>query len=155
MHSGSAYDRGLDLQTRLREVVGYFESMSMASLAQLGSIYTPDAQFKDPFNDVRGLPAVTAIYAHMFTTLESPRFVIRQAVLQGSEAFLIWDFSFSRRGGSAAAMSLHGATHLSFDADGRIARHRDYWDTGEELYAKLPLIGAVVRWLARRLRVRV
>jgi len=28
--------------------------------------------------------------------------------------------------------------------------HRDYWDAAGELYAKLPLIGAVMRWLRRR-----
>ncbi len=35
-------------------------------------------------------------------------------------------------------------------ADGRIQRHRDYWDTAEEVYAKLPVLGALVRWLRRK-----
>jgi hypothetical protein len=35
--------------------------------------------------------------------------------------------------------------------DGRIAYHRDYWDTGEELYAKLPVIGIAIRFLRRKL----
>ena len=25
--------------------------------------------------------------------------------------------------------------------------HRDYWDAAEELYEKLPLLGALMRWL--------
>ena len=32
-----------------------------------------------------------------------------------------------------------------------VALHRDYWDTAEELYAKLPIIGALVRLLTRKL----
>ena len=28
--------------------------------------------------------------------------------------------------------------------------HRDYWDAAEELYEKLPLLGALMRWLKRR-----
>ena len=40
---------------------------------------------------------------------------------------------------------------LVFDADGRIARHRDYWDAAEELYMKLPLLGRLMRWLQHHL----
>jgi hypothetical protein len=43
-----------------------------------------------------------------------------------------------------------GATHLVFDADGKVAVHRDYWDAAEELYEKLPLLGGLMRWLKRR-----
>ncbi|MCA0424309.1 MAG: nuclear transport factor 2 family protein, partial [Proteobacteria bacterium] len=39
---------------------------------------------------------------------------------------------------------------LRLAADGRIAEHRDYWDAAEELYEKLPAIGALMRWLKRR-----
>jgi len=28
--------------------------------------------------------------------------------------------------------------------------HRDYWDAAEELYEKLPVIGALMRWLKKR-----
>jgi hypothetical protein len=39
-------------------------------------------------------------------------------------------------------------SHIRFDASGKVNYHRDYWDTGEELYAKLPVLG----WLIRRLK---
>ncbi len=32
----------------------------------------------------------------------------------------------------------------------RIAMHRDWWDAAEELYEKLPVVGALMRWLKRR-----
>jgi steroid delta-isomerase len=46
---------------------------------------------------------------------------------------------------------IRGATLLRLGADGRISDHRDYWDAAEELYEKLPLIGALMRWLRRRI----
>ena len=33
--------------------------------------------------------------------------------------------------------------------DGKVNYHRDYWDTGEELYMKLPAIGTLMRGLRR------
>jgi hypothetical protein len=43
---------------------------------------------------------------------------------------------------------IRGATHLRFNDEGKVTWHRDYWDAAEELYAKLPLIG----WLMRSLQ---
>jgi hypothetical protein len=42
---------------------------------------------------------------------------------------------------------MRGVSHLRSIADGKVNFHRDYWDTGEELYMKLPAIGTDA-WLA-------
>jgi steroid delta-isomerase len=134
---------------RVIRVRRFYEGLRKSDLQQLDALYAADARFKDPFNEVRGVPAIRAIFAHMFRTLREPHFVVLDAVTQQDQCFLTWDFHFTTgRGG--AAMCIHGASHLRFGADGRIAEHRDYWDTAEELYEKLPLIGALMRWLKRR-----
>jgi hypothetical protein len=62
---------------------------------------------------------------------------------------LTWEFTFRLRGRGAAEL-VRGATHLRFAPDGRISYHRDYWDAAEELYAKLPVLGALMRFLQAR-----
>jgi ketosteroid isomerase-like protein len=137
---------------RVQRVVEAFEGLTPADVDGLGTLYTDDARFKDPFNEVQGLDAIRAIFAHMFVALDGPRFRIRDAIVQGDQCFLNWDFSFRMRRLVAGEMCIHGATHLRFAADGRIAWHRDYWDAAEELYEKLPVLGALMRWLRRRAR---
>ena len=129
-------------------VIRFFENISPADIARMGEIYTEDAYFKDPFNEVKGVAAIARIFEHMFAQLGEPRFHVHDALGTDREAFLTWDFLF-RRGDQA--MRIRGATHLRLDAHGRIHFHRDYWDAAEELYAKLPLLGALMRWLQRRL----
>jgi hypothetical protein len=41
---------------------------------------------------------------------------------------------------------------LEFNEQGLVSVHRDYWDAAEELYEKLPLLGALMRWLKRQAR---
>jgi steroid Delta-isomerase len=136
---------------RVEQVVVFFEALVPADLRRLGDIYSVDARFKDPFNDVRGLPAIEAAFAHMFRTLESPRFVVNEAVAEGDRCFLTWDFLFRfRRFSPGVDQRVHGASHLVFGSDGRVTMHRDYWDAAEELYEKLPAFGALMRWLKRR-----
>jgi len=51
---------------------------------------------------------------------------------------------------SARTQRIQGVSQLELAADGRISLHRDYWDAAEELYEKLPLLGALMRWLKRQ-----
>lgn len=135
----------------LDRLVHYFETLDRAGVASIGEYYSADAWFKDPFNEVRGAAAIGAIFAHMYDQVEAPRFVVKGRVGDVPEAFLIWDLEFRFRG-RPALECIHGVSHLRFGADGRVTYHRDYWDTAEELYAKLPGLGIAVRWLQRRAR---
>ena len=134
----------------VRRIVALFEQLSPQNLPRLAEIYTPDARFKDPFNDVQGLPAIQRIFEHMFMALDGPRFVIRDAIVQGDQCFLSWDFSFRMKRFNRQVQVIHGGSHLQLSADGRILLHRDYWDAAEELYEKLPVLGALMRWLKGR-----
>ncbi|MBL8327835.1 MAG: nuclear transport factor 2 family protein [Rubrivivax sp.] len=132
----------------LRALIVFFETLSPDSVAQIGSIYAPDARFRDPFNEVQGVPAIARIFVDMFERTRGPRFVITGSVQQGHEAFVTWDFHF---GSGGNAMRIQGCSQLHFDAQGRVDVHRDYWDAAGELYEKLPLLGGLMRALKRRL----
>jgi ketosteroid isomerase-like protein len=135
---------------RVQAIVQRFETLSEADVARLGDLYTADAYFKDPFNEVRGTDAIARIFAHMFVALEAPRFVVHQAIVQGDQVFLTWDFLFRMRRFRRDEQCIRGGSHLELAADGRIRSHRDYWDAAEELYEKLPVLGGLMRWLKRR-----
>ena len=135
---------------RVARVVAMFESLTPQDVARLAEFYTADARFKDPFNDVQGVPAIQRIFAHMFEALDEPRFVVRDIVAEGDQCFLTWDFLFRMKRFSREPQVIHGGSHLRFAADGRVALHRDYWDAAEELYEKLPAIGGLMRWLKKR-----
>ena len=132
-------------------VVAFFENLSPADLATIGQFYAPQARFKDPFNEVQGVPAIQGIFAHMFEALEQPRFVVTGRVVQGQQCFLTWDFLFAFKDfHKGVTETVHGASHLVLDAQGQVTLLRDDWDAAEELYEKLPVVGALMRWLRRR-----
>lgn len=138
-------------QDAIARFARYFEQLQLADIARLDQYYAADARFKDPFNDVRGVPAIEQIFRHMFDSLDQPRFVITRQLLQGSDAFLRWDFTFRFRSFRRGELQrIEGATHLQLDDAGLVTLHRDYWDAAEELYEKLPLVGVLMRWLKAR-----
>ena len=131
-------------------VRGFFESISPETVRHIDEVYAPDAWFKDPFNEVRGVEPIRRIFEHMFEQVERPRFVVREVVAEGSSAFLTWDFLFRSRRLGEGEQVIRGASHLRFGADGRVNYHRDYWDVAEELYEKIPFLGGLMRAVKRR-----
>jgi ketosteroid isomerase-like protein len=136
------------MKIALDTVIHWYETLTPASLEKIDSLYAADAYFCDPFNEVRGAPAIKAIMLHMFDSLEQPRFVVSERLVDGKQAFITWQFLFRIRG---RAMTIDGSTHFRFADDGCINFHRDYWDAAGELYEKLPVIG----WLLCRLRKKL
>lgn len=135
----------------VERLVVFFETLSPRSLQRLGEFYAEDARFQDPFHAVVGVAAIAGIFGRMYENLLEPRFVVRQRIQQGEQVVLTWDFHFRfRRYRSAQAHCIHGASLLLLAPDGRIRAHHDYWDAAE-LYEKLPLAGALARWLRARI----
>lgn len=137
----------------VERIVDFFETLTPHSVARLGEIYADDAYFKDPFNEVRGIPAIQRIFDHMHVDLRDPHFVVTGSVADGALVFLTWEFRFRfKKYSPEQEQVIRGASQLWLTADGRIRSHRDYWDAAEELYEKLPVVGALMRWLKQRAR---
>ncbi len=135
-------------EVAVARLVVCYESLTLTGLADLGACYAEDAQFRDPFNQVEGRAAILRIFEHMFATADAPRFRVTWQMVQGREAVLGWEFQLRLRGRPGV---IEGVSHLRFDAAGQVVAHRDYWDAASELYEKLPVVGAGVAWLRRRL----
>lgn len=136
---------------RVQRIVDFFENLEPSAIERMGDLYTHDAYFKDPFNEVRGLHEVQRIFSHMYVALHEPHFLVTNSVVQGDQCFLVWDFKFRfKRFDTVSLQTVRGCSHLQLASDGQITSHRDYWDAAEELYEKLPYIGGLMRWLKKR-----
>jgi hypothetical protein len=134
----------------LERLAAFYNTLTEPLLAHaLPLNYAADARFVDPFNDVRGLAAIEAVFRHMFRQLPDPRFAVRESMCDGATGLLTWDFTFMLRG---RLRTVHGATRVRFDARGLVSEHVDYWDAAGQLYVHFPLVGTLMRALARRLR---
>jgi ketosteroid isomerase-like protein len=139
-------------QADLALFIQRFETLTPQSVGQLAELYSDDAYFKDPFNEVRGHAAIIGIFEHMFNQVDAPKFVVISNIIQNDDAFIAWDFLFRIKNGSSVAQCIHGSSYLRFAPDGRVNHHRDYWDAAEELYEKIPVLGGLMRFLKRRVK---
>ena len=148
----TSFPAPVDQQISLQKFIVFFETISPETCKNLSSVYTADAYFKDPFNEIRGLTEIEKIFRHMFVQLDVEAFKITTSVLQDDTAFICWDFLFRMKRDKSTQQCIRGASHIHFAADGRVDFHRDYWDAAEELYEKLPVLGSFMRFLKSRAR---
>ena len=118
------------------------------SREQLRRLLSDDVRFIDPFNQLVGRDAVHAMLADFAARVRAPRFDVLYQGWDGDVCLLRWWMR-----GEVAIIGdwrVAGVSELHFDADDRICLHIDHWDAAGQLYERLPLIGALLRWLRRR-----
>jgi hypothetical protein len=141
----------MDTRLATARLARFFEALTPQSVPQLHALYDAQAHFKDPFNEVQGLPEIERIFRHMYVALDGPHFVITGQLVDGAQAFLTWEFRFRfKRFDTQTLQTVRGGSHILFNEQGLVTLHRDYWDAAEELYEKLPVVGGLMRWLKKR-----
>ncbi len=129
----------------------FFEGLSPETLDRLEELCAPEVRFRDPFNDVTGVDRFRAVLVKMFEDTVEPRFTIVDRAVSGNVCYLRWDFSFRSPGRRGEAWHIVGMSEVHFDEAGKVAAHLDHWDSGAQFYEKLPVVGALVRAVRRRL----
>lgn len=141
-----------DLAAAVAAYVAFYESLAPESLECLDALCTPDVRFRDPFNDVTGIADYRAILGDMFEQVDAPRFQVSDRALSGRVAYLRWVFTFAPKSGGAP-WRIEGMSEVHFDRQGRVSTHLDYWDSGSQFYARLPVLGRLIGLVRKRLAV--
>ena len=138
------------MRERAAAYIAFLESLTPAHLPELSAYLAPQVRFVDPFNDVTGREAVLRVFAKIFEDLTEVDFAVRDLACGDATCFFAWTLR-GRLRGSRKPITFEGVTELSLDAEGRVVLHIDHWDPAGQLYAKLPVLGLLLRHLRRRL----
>lgn len=137
----------------LQRYADFFAALQPADLDRLAEVFTEDARFRDPFNDVRGIDGIRAVFEHMYASCAMARFEVEEVITSGSVGYLRWRFHFRLPRDREDRRPVAGVSRVVLADDGRVSEHIDYWDAAGELYSQFPVIGGLMRWLRRRLSV--
>ncbi|KOC92847.1 nuclear transport factor 2 family protein [Winslowiella iniecta] len=139
-------------QATLNNLVMFYQDMQAHSLSQLATLYHQDILLVDPVGQHHGRDAVTGYFAALLKNLRYCRFDITHQHAFDEAALLLWRMDYAHPAlQKGAPQSLEGSSYLTF-RDSRVIFQRDYYDLGEMLYEKVPVLGSAIRALKRRLK---
>ena len=136
----------------LEAFCAFFNKLDNTCTEKLYEVYTENIIFSDPLHHIEGREALARYFSTMYENVEQCHFTYHTRQLQGQQAFVTWTMTFIHpRLAGGQAVKVEGCSALTFATDGRVERHRDYFDVGAMLYEHLPLMGSAIRWLKKRL----
>ncbi|MEM6901788.1 MAG: nuclear transport factor 2 family protein [Pseudomonadota bacterium] len=152
MTDQGAYLAGLD------RYLDFWVAIAPEKIDQVRDVVTSDFHFRDPFNEANSADDLIKIFKHMFAECEQPRFKVLQRGLNAGgpdadgnqAAYALWRFdAISKRAGKA--FGFEGMSALTLNSDAKMAAHIDHWDSVNEFFRGLPVLGWGVRKVIKML----
>jgi hypothetical protein len=136
---------------RFAHFFGDFEPDRVERL--LDSVYAPDVYFNDSLKTLRGSAALGKYLEESAAGVEDCKVTIQDVTRNQHGEYLVrWKMLIRfRKFAKGRDTWTVGITHLRFGADGRVVYHQDYWDSAQGVFQYVPLLGAAIRAIRRRL----
>ena len=136
----------------LQQFEQFYSDFKAADLAGLDDLYVPDVRFRDPVQEVIGLPHLKRYFSASRTSVEECRFEFRDRLFDERQCFYQWLMHYRHpRLAGGRPLTLRGMSHLHFSS-GRIVAHEDIYDMGAMVYEHVPVLRSGVRLLKQRLQ---
>ena len=122
----------------VKNYINLFSNLSSKKINEFDDLISEDIIFVDPFNNTNGINEFKNIFYHMFENVKDPKFLILDYSINKQRVFLKWKMTFYA---FKSQQTIEGMSELLLNNDGKIASHKDYWDTLNGLFVKIPFIG--------------
>lgn len=135
----------------IEELSAYYRDFLSGDPGQLSRFYREDLVFRDPLHELHGLESVRRYFLEMREGLTRCEFEFDDGSVAQGSACLPWQMHYAHRAlNGGRPMVLRGCSLLKFDE--RIYYHEDFYDLGAMIYERVPLLGALVRGVKKRVK---
>lgn len=149
-----AFERGSPAETEaLARFARFFSDFSPDKVERLvDQTYAAEVWFNDTLKTLNGRDALRAYLKHSAEAVQSCRVEILDTLSNDrGDYYVRWTMviRFKRFKPGQDTQTI-GMSHLRFNRDGLVRLHQDYWDSTAGLFEHIPLLGAAIRAIKRR-----
>lgn len=115
--------------------------------------YAADAYLDDTLVVHHGVADIQAYFEKTSKTMTSYQVTVDDVARSGADYYVRWTMVFAAPAlsGGKQCHSV-GISQIRFDHEGKVAFHRDFWDSGKNFYAHLPMVGGAIGYVRKRLK---
>lgn len=137
--------------TTLERFEQFYASINEDTIKCLPEIYAGHVRFVDPVAQHNGLSELVEYFERLMANTQSCTCTIHSMLEQQDKVMLDWTMQFAHpRLNGGNLVNVDGVTVLKLEQD-RIVYHRDYYDMGQMIYEQVPLLGAVIKGVKKRM----
>lgn len=130
-----------------------YNSMNRVSLNihSIKAVYDDDIQFEDCFHSINGISNLYDYFENLYSNVTFIEFSFLKHWCDDTSAVITWNMSYQHpKLNQGNLISVQGASELTF-FEGKIIKHRDYFDAGSMLYEHIPLLRRIILFLKNRM----
>ncbi|NJM36820.1 MAG: nuclear transport factor 2 family protein [Akkermansiaceae bacterium] len=115
-------------------------------------VYAADAYLDDTLVVHRGAAEIENYFAKTSDTMTSYQVTIDDVARSGNDYYVRWTMIFSAPALSGGKpVHSFGISQVRFNREGQVEFHQDFWDSGKNFFAHLPILGGAVGFVRKRL----
>ena len=136
----------MDVIERLKD---FYTNLNSNTIGSISDCYNDQITFTDPVSTFNGLPALTHYFEALLKKTEQCEFVFNQVDRVDTHLYVSWSMRVTHpkiNGGKSYQVS--GMSFMKINNE-LVCYQRDYYDMGELLYEKLPVLKHGIRWLKK------
>lgn len=118
-------------------------------------VYAADAYLDDTLVIHHGASEIEAYFVKTSETMTSYKVTIDDVARSGNDYYVRWTMIFSAPmlSGGKPVHSI-GVSQIRLNREGQVEFHQDFWDSGKNFFAHLPVIGGGVGYVRKQLEAK-
>lgn len=130
----------------------FFDKLDAAHLQLVDQFYDINVVFQDPVHSLKGSEAVKKYYEGLYKNVDSIRFEYGKGIEAGEVVSLPWKMYLKTPSiNKGKEITVDGVSLITFNAEGKAISHRDYFDMGEFVYERVPVLKSVIHFIKGKL----
>ena len=139
-------------QNNIDSYIKLFESLNLENLNKFDELLDKNIYFEDPFNKVYGIENFKKIFSNTLKKLDNVEFKVLNIISKNNIHILKWEmifFAFNKHN------SIFGISEVTVSKNKKIISHVDYWDSYNNFYTKIPILGLIFQFVLKLVRKRI
>lgn len=137
----------------LERIQEAYNKVNKDNIDFLDQFYSENIEFVDPLGKHVGLEDVKTYYRKVYQGVEEIHFDFNDSVIQGENYVLFWKMHFKSRSlNGGETVTVEGNSLMRLNDEGRVCYHRDFFDMGEMIYEKVPVLKWIVGGVKKALK---
>lgn len=129
----------------------FYSDLSYESLDAIADIYHESVTFTDPVSTFSGLPSLTSYFEKLLVSTESCLFDIKTVDQCADHIYVVWTMIVRHpRINKGQTYTVDGVSIIKVK-DERIIYQRDFYDMGELMYERLPILKQLILFVKKKI----
>ncbi len=144
----------LSMASNLQKAKNAFDHLDKDHMNIVEEFYDQNAVFQDPLHKITGTKAIREYYSGLYKNVESIRFEYKRTSEAEDLVTLEWRMYLKSPSlNSGQEVTLDGVSLITFGGkEGKVIFHRDYFDLGEFIYERIPILRSVIVFIKNKMK---